>query len=161
AKVLNDSDCPVLTPQHSEAVTQRHAEHREIACSIRLDEEGLRILRYASQLTEAAGARLTIVHAIPGAGPNAAVLFDGAWRTRSPEAENAQRQIEELQHTAGTRAGVRIVSGGIKQSIIDSTVALRTDLLVIGRSPEPGIIGRMRDLTYALVRDSLCPVLSF
>lgn len=45
-------------------------------------------------------------------------------------------------------------------SFIDSTQRVQTDVRVIGRSPESGAIGRMRDLTYPLIRDSLCPVLS-
>jgi hypothetical protein len=31
---------------------------------------------------------------------------------------------------------------------------------MIGRSPESGAYGRIRDLTYALIRDSPFPVLS-
>ena len=34
------------------------------------------------------------------------------------------------------------------------------DVLMIGRSHQPGGHGRMRDLTYAMVRDSPFPVLS-
>ncbi|MGH9452024.1 MAG: universal stress protein [Terriglobia bacterium] len=160
AKVLNDADCPVLTPQHSEALALRPVDHREIACSMRVDGEGLRVLRYASQLAEAAHAHLSIIHVMPGKAPDSTVLFDEIQRRRPPEVQEAQRQIDELQRSAGTHADVRIVIGGIKQGIIDSTARLQTDVLVIGRSPESGVIGRMRDLTYALVRDSLCPVLS-
>jgi hypothetical protein len=34
------------------------------------------------------------------------------------------------------------------------------DVLVIGRSPQSGVSGRLRDLSYAVVRDAPCPVLS-
>jgi len=33
-------------------------------------------------------------------------------------------------------------------------------VLVIGRSPHPGAVGRLRDLTYAMIRDSPFPVIS-
>jgi hypothetical protein len=33
-------------------------------------------------------------------------------------------------------------------------------VLIIGRSPQPGSMGRLRDLTYVVIRDAPCPVLS-
>ncbi|MGH9437275.1 MAG: universal stress protein [Terriglobia bacterium] len=160
AKVLNDADCPVLTPQHSEAVALRPVEHREIACSIRLDAEGLRVLRYAGQFAESVHAHLSIIHILSGNNPDLPVLFDEAQHVQSVEVQEARRRIDELQRSTGTHAEVQIAVGRIKQAIIDSTARLQTDMLIIGRSPESGAIGRMRDLTYALVRDSLCPALS-
>ncbi|MGH9359575.1 MAG: universal stress protein [Terriglobia bacterium] len=160
AKVLNDADCPVLTLQHSEAIAHRPVEHREIACSIRMDAEGIRVLRYAGQLAGSVHAHLSVIHIISGSDSDVPVLFDEAPRVRPVEVQEARRLIDELQRSAGTDAEVRIVVGGIKQAIIDSTKRFQIDLLVIGRSPESGAIGRLKDLTYALVRDSVCPVLS-
>src|SRR6202166_5421244 len=34
AKVLNDTDCPVLTTQHAETIAPRRLEHREWVCAI-------------------------------------------------------------------------------------------------------------------------------
>jgi hypothetical protein len=42
----------------------------------------------------------------------------------------------------------------------DSISSLRADVLVIGRSPQSGVLGRLRDLSYAIARDAPCPVLS-
>lgn len=160
AKVLNGADCPVLTPQHSEALAYRETEHREIACSVRLDHEGQRVLKYAAELSRSAGAALSIIHVIPGRDPQTPALFETAPSEDAGEIRDARRRIEELQRSAGTSAAVYVVAGAVKQAIIESTQRLRSDLLVIGRSPEAGALGRLRDLTYALVRDSLCPVLS-
>lgn len=160
AKVLNAADCPVLTPQHSEKLAYRPTDHREIACSVRLDDEGQRVLKYAGELARSAEAALTIIHVIPGPDAQMPALLETAPREQSAELEGARRRIEALQRSAGTSAAVHVAAGPIKQAIIESTERLRSDLLVIGRSPEPGALGRMRDLTYALVRDSLCPVLS-
>lgn len=38
--------------------------------------------------------------------------------------------------------------------------ATKVDVLVIGRSPQGGTLGRLQDLSYAMVRDARCPVLS-
>ncbi len=112
AKVLNDADCPVLTLQHSEAMAHRAMEHREIACSIRLDAEGLRVLRDAGQLAASVHAHLSIIHIIPGNDFDVPVLFDEARHVQSVEVEEARQRIDELQRSAGTHAEVRIAVGG-------------------------------------------------
>jgi nucleotide-binding universal stress UspA family protein len=48
----------------------------------------------------------------------------------------------------------------MKDSLTEAARRFQADVLVIGRSPQPGFEGRLRDLTYAVVRDALCPVLS-
>jgi hypothetical protein len=37
---------------------------------------------------------------------------------------------------------------------------VHADLLVIGRNPAPGILGRLRTHAYSIIRQSPCPVLS-
>lgn len=157
AKVLNDADCAVLTPQHSVDRQVHAAGQRQIACAIRLDDEGARVLRYAGQLAQAAGAQLSILHVLPVRESDLTVLFD---REEEQPARNAQQRISDLQRSAGTHAEVRLASGPIRQTILDAADALHPGLLVIGRSPVAGALGRMRDLTYALIRDAHCPVLS-
>jgi nucleotide-binding universal stress UspA family protein len=48
------------------------------------------------------------------------------------------------------------VAGYVK-AIADETYA---DLVVIGRSPDTGVLGRLRTHAYALIRESPCPVIS-
>ncbi len=155
AKVLNDADCPVLTTQHAETISPRQLEHREWACAIGSDTDSERVLRYASQAAEAVHANLTLVHVIP-----APVELDLEERLQSAKREASSRRIEELQSTAGSHALVRIASGPIKDMLTEEARRLRADVLVIGRSPRSGTLGRLRDLSYALARDAPCPVLS-
>ena len=155
AKVLNDADCPVLTTQHAETISPRQLEHREWACAIGSDTDSERVLRYASQAAEAVHANLTLVHVIP-----APVELDLEERLQSAKREASSRRIEELQSTAGSHALVRIASGPIKDMLTEEARRLRADVLVIGRSPRSGALGRLRDLSYALARDAPCPVLS-
>jgi nucleotide-binding universal stress UspA family protein len=49
AKVLNDAECPVVTSRHAETIAPRPLEHREWLCTIGLDEDSERVLRYAHQ----------------------------------------------------------------------------------------------------------------
>jgi nucleotide-binding universal stress UspA family protein len=160
AKVLNDADCPVLTTQHAEAISPRHLEHREWVCAIGLDPDSERVLRYASQAADSVQANLTLVHAIPASGPELPVEMDLEERLHSAKREVASRRIDELQRAASSHALVSIAIGPIRHTLTEAARRLRADVLVIGRSPQSGVLGRLRDLTYAIARDAPCPVLS-
>jgi nucleotide-binding universal stress UspA family protein len=160
AKVLNDADCPVLTTQHAETISPRQLEHREWVCAIGLDSDSERVLRYASQAAESVHANLTLVHVIPASGPDLPVEMDLQERLQSAKREAASRRIEALQSTSGSHALVHIAIGPIRDMLTAAARRLRADVLVIGRSPQSGVLGRLRDLSYAIARDAPCPVLS-
>jgi nucleotide-binding universal stress UspA family protein len=81
-------------------------------------------------------------------------------RLESTEKKEANRRIEQLQRAAGSRARVMVAAGPMKDTLIETARRFDADVLVIGRSPQPGSFGRLRDLSYAVVRDAPCPVLS-
>lgn len=160
AKVLNDADCPVLTTQHAETISPRSLEHREWLCAVGQQEDSERVFRYASQMARAVHANLTLVHAIPTLErdlPREQVLNE---RMKTAEKEAAYRRIEDLQRAVGSKVRVAVVTGPIRDALVEAAKRLRADVLLIGRSSQTGAIGRMRDLTYAMVRDAPCPVLS-
>jgi nucleotide-binding universal stress UspA family protein len=160
AKVLNDADCPVLTMQHVETILPRPLEHREWVCVIGLTPDSERVLRYASQAAETFHANLSLIHAIPAAEPSQPVQLDLEERVQSMERQAARDRLRELQRAVGSHAPVSIAVGPIKGVLTEAARKLRADVLVIGRSSQPGAMGRLRDLTYAVVRDAPCPVLS-
>jgi nucleotide-binding universal stress UspA family protein len=160
AKVLNDADCMVLTTQHAETISPRPLEHREWVCAIGLSEDSTRVLRIASQLADTAHARLSIIHAIASAQPGLPVQLDLEERVQSMEKRAARDRVNELQKTVGSHASVHIALGPIKNALTETARELQADGLIIGRSSQPGSRGRLRDLTYGVVRDSPCPVIS-
>ena len=160
AKVLDHADCPVLTTQHAETISPRQLEHREWVCAIGLDTDSERVLRYASEAAKSVRANLTLVHVIPWNVPDLRVGLDLEERLQAAKKDAAHSRIEELQSAAGSHAVVRIAMGPIKHKLIEEARRLRADVLVIGRSPESGGLGRLRDLSYAVARDAPCPVLS-
>jgi nucleotide-binding universal stress UspA family protein len=160
AKVLNDADCPVLTTQHAETISPRRLEHREWVCAIGLSADSERVLRYASQLAATVHANLSIVHALPVAHPGLPVQLDLEERVQSMETQAARDRVRELQKVVGSQAHVHIAVGPIKDALTEAARGLQADVLVIGRSSQPGTQGRLRDLTYAVIRDAPCPVLS-
>jgi nucleotide-binding universal stress UspA family protein len=159
AKVLNDADCLVMTTQHAETISPRPLEHREWVCAIGLSPDSERVLGIASRLAESVHANLTLIHAIPPA-PGLPMQLDLDERLQWAETRAAREQLKELQTKAGSRWPAKIAIGPIKHALIDAVRRLRADALVIGRSSQPGSSGRLRDLTYAVVRDAPCPVVS-
>jgi nucleotide-binding universal stress UspA family protein len=157
AKVLNDADCPVLTMEHTEAISPRPLEHREWVCVIGLTPDSERVLRYAVQATETFHANLSLIHAIRAAEPGLPVQLDLEERVQAMQRQAARDRLRELQRVVGSHAPVSIAVGAIKDALIEAARRLRADVLVIGRS---GAHGRLQDLTYAVVRDAPCPVLS-
>jgi len=81
-------------------------------------------------------------------------------RLQSEKREAASRRIEELQSVVCSHARVSIAIGPTKDMLVEEARRLQADVLVIGRSPQSGMLGRLRDLSYAVVRDAPCPVLS-
>ncbi len=160
AKVLNDVECPVLTTQHAETIAPRPLEHREWVCAIGLQPDSERVLRFASQLAQIVHANLSLVHAIPASEPGLPVQLDLEERVQSVEKQAARHRLRELQRVVGSHAPVSIAVGPIKDALTEAARRLRADVLAIGRSSQPGALGRLRDLTYAVVRDAPCPVLS-
>ena len=159
-KVLNDADCPVLTTQHAETISPRQLEHREWVCAIGLHSDSQRVLRYASQAAKSVHANLTLVHVIPANGSDLPVELDLEERLQLAKREVASVRIEALQSVAGSRAPVSIAVGPIRDMLTEAARRLRADVLVIGRCPLSGVLGRLRDLSYAIARDAPCPVLS-
>lgn len=160
AKVLNDVHCPVVTSEHAEKVAPRPLAHRGILCAIGLGENSERVLRFAHQLSGEAHANLTIIHAIQAADSFAPAQLAFAEQVQSEERQKAYERIEALQRTVGSQASIRIAAGPIKQALLEAAEQSDADVLIIGRDHEPGSPGRLRDLTYAVVRDSPYPVLS-
>jgi nucleotide-binding universal stress UspA family protein len=160
AKVLDGADCPVATSKHAETIAPRSLEHREWLCAIGLGEDSERVLRYAHQASVEARANLRIIHAIQTAGPGMPMQLDLEEQIQSEERQQVHERIDDLQNRVGSRAPVRIAVGPVKGALLEAAKRSDADVLIIGRSSQSGAQGRLRDLTYAMVRDSPFPVLS-
>lgn len=160
AKVLNDADCPVLTTRHAETVAPRPLEHREVLCAIGLSSDSERALRFASRLAQVERAKLTIIHAVQTGEPELRVGLGLEDQFKLVGEREALRRIGDLQRAVGSEVPVRIATGSVKDALLETARQSEADVLIIGRSPRPGAHGRMRDLTYAITRDSPFPVLS-
>ena len=159
AKVLNDADCFVMTTQHAEEISPRPLEHREWVCAIGLSADSERVLRSAAGMADSVHAKLSIIHAIPAAR-GAPVQLDLEERVESVAKRVAAELLRDLQRLVGSHAEVKIAVGPTKDALTEAARRLQADVLIIGRGSQLGTQGRLRDLTYAVVRDAPCPVLS-
>jgi len=154
AKVLHDVDCPVWTGIHAERVACGESlSIRNVVCAIDLGPESARLIGWAAEAASSFGAaRLFLVHAIPDREPED--------DTEDSTALRARERAEELKRQRGVNAHVIIAGGEIHKAVRRQLEELGADLLIIGRSPESGIFGRLPTNAYAIVRDSCCPVVS-
>jgi nucleotide-binding universal stress UspA family protein len=160
AKVIDDADCPVLTSRHAETIAPRPLEHKEWLCAVGLSSNSERVLRYASQMAVRAHSKLSIIHAVQAGDPALPIHLDLRKEIHSADTQEARRRIAELQQVVGTDVPVRVQIGSVKEALLATAMESDADVLMIGRSQQSGAHGRMRDLTYAMVRDSPFPVLS-
>jgi nucleotide-binding universal stress UspA family protein len=131
-----------------------------MACAVGLGANSERVLRCATEVAEKLQANLSIIHAIHAIERGLPIPLDLEEGVRSMAPQAARNRLDEMQRMLGSRARVQIVAGPIKDAVTEAARRLQADILVVGRSAQPGGRERLRDLTYAIVRDAPCPVLS-
>lgn len=136
AKVLDDADCIVMTSEHADTAVPDPLDHRHWVCGIDLGPDSERVVQLATRAAEQAHAHLSVIHV-----------------------DDARANNHDMpEHLAGQN--IQVVKGNVKQELLEATQRPLADALIIGRSLKHGLIGRMRDLTYGLIRDSSVPVVS-
>ena len=146
AKVLHDAECPVWTGVHMEHVAPLETiVFRSVLCAVDLGKQSPLALQWATRFASEFQAKLTIAHAIAGL---------------SDVRDDVTARIGKLQASAGSDAEVRILSGEVPTAVQSCAEETQADLLVIGRSVEEGITGRLRTNAWGIILRSPCPVIS-
>src|SRR5579871_5116954 len=159
AKVLHDADCPVWTGVHMENVPRlEDISFRKIVCAVDLKEQSCRALRWAARFASEFGANLTVVHAIPSAKETADLY--GYEEAMQGLKAAAIRRLEGLVESIQVQAEISVIAEEVPQAVRATVERVRGDLLVIGRSVENGVLGRLRTNAYSIIRQSPCPVIS-
>jgi nucleotide-binding universal stress UspA family protein len=74
--------------------------------------------------------------------------------------KKAEEEIASLQQDAGTKLDVTIHAGTASHVVRDAALECQADLVITGGGKLHATFGRLRTNTYAIIRDSPCPVLS-
>lgn len=157
AKVLHDADCPVWTGVHIEEARPVDAPFREILCAVDLGPQSARALAWASWLQREFDGHLTLIHAI-AAHAEAGDESDLRWR--SGIREIAEEELLRLQREVGADADLLLEIGEPSRVICSAAARVGAGTVVIGRGSAAGDFGRLRTNSYAIIRQSPCPVVS-
>ena len=163
AKVLHDADCPVWTGAHlpaGPAGEQASLQEpiNQVVCAVDLSAHSENVLDWAARLAGSFDARLFLIHAIPALAPAEEDYYQQDWREEL--ASGAKNQLDRLLESVGTKAEQVIVAGDVSHTVCAQAEELGADVLVIGRSSESGLLGRLRTNAYAIIRGARCPVVS-
>jgi nucleotide-binding universal stress UspA family protein len=145
AKVLHDADCPVWTASHLETATPvEKISIRNILCALDLNSQGLKALQWGGGLAAEFQAHLSMLHVI--SEPDKDVKVRDA--------------LEVMQREAGTKATLHLEQGDVPDHVERAAKHLHADLVLIGRSSDAGVFGRLRKNSYAIIRQAPCAVIS-
>jgi nucleotide-binding universal stress UspA family protein len=157
AKVLHDADCPVWTGAHIAEAPSQPIELRHILCAVDLGVQSVKALAWAEWLRRLFGARLTLMH-VTAAVPETADYSEDAWRASLRWA--AEKELRRVVDTAACEADLLVEAGEPGRAICAAAARLKAGLMVIGRGSAAGVFGRLRTNSYAIIRQSPCPVVS-
>jgi nucleotide-binding universal stress UspA family protein len=158
AKVLHDVSCAVWTGAHTEeAPPDPVPSLSRILCAVDLQNKSLCTIKFAHELAQAWEAKLELVHTITAPEAQPGKALDSKFRSFLYEV--AHEKITAFQKEAGVNVPVHINGGDISHYVRDVAVQRQSDLLVIGRGVH-SVFGRLRTHSYALIRESPCPVVS-
>jgi nucleotide-binding universal stress UspA family protein len=151
AKVLHDVEAPVWTGVHLQKTSQPLWKRiGTVICAIDL-RTAETALRWARDFASEFKADLILVHAVPKLEPEDPAAMG---------AVQAGDHIRCLLRKHSMPGEILIEEGDPVQVVRAAANRRNADLIVIGRSPREGVVGRLRPNAYSIVRDAPCPVVS-
>jgi nucleotide-binding universal stress UspA family protein len=159
SKVLHDVACPVLTGVHlEEAPPTAKIRFDRVLCAVDLKRDCRRVLQWAASFAADFGAQLIVLHVVPMPFVPTDSAFDANWFSELEQIATAQ--LSELCSELGVTAEVRTVTGSPITCTASMAREERADVVVIGRSTDEHLGGRLRANAYGIIRQSPCPVIS-
>jgi nucleotide-binding universal stress UspA family protein len=159
AKVLHDAKRPVWTCGHAEESPQReHLKFDKILCAIDLGPKSARVLAWARDLAESVGAELTVAHVCQTI--EVGVAAPAGTDVTPILVKKAQAGLSSLCRELGTSAQNHIVSGDVAQCLQRTAQDHQSTIMVVGRSTDEDIPGRLGANCYSIIRQAPCPVIS-
>jgi nucleotide-binding universal stress UspA family protein len=157
AKVIHDSECPVLTSAHLQNAPAPNLPIKHVLCGVTYSDHSVETLRRAVEVAGEFKAKLTLALVTPsvelyGPGGN---YVDRPWRDEL--VLGATEQLAKLQQQVGSKADTRIESGDPGAGLSRIASQIGADLLVVGCHASGGRLGSNG---YGIISNSQIPVLS-
>jgi nucleotide-binding universal stress UspA family protein len=156
AKVLHDAKCPVFTIPHVEPPASIQGEFRHILCAVDTDMRQQPALRWAMDFSRLVGAQLNVVHVMPELAQGQ--RGDSDVDLRASLRKNVMNQLRPLLDSVDYHDDVILDSGPVASKVRAAAQLKQADLVVVGRHLGSGIWSGLHDESYAIIRESPCPV---
>ena len=160
-KVLHDLQCPIYTGAHlEESPVFGVGPIKRVACAIDLREHSEAVLKWAWAFARSWSAPLTVIHAVNWleTAPLDEDYFSADLKQKLEA--GAEEEARALIAKTGCKADLMLDVEAAAEYVPEAVTACGADVLVIGRSLERGMVGRMREHSYKLIRESPRPVIS-
>lgn len=158
AKVLHDSQLPVWTGVHTPEFTAHDPGRlRLILCAVERGPKDVRTIRWANEFGNRVGAKVCLIHVIPG-DPEIHDFTDLGFR--EDLFQGARTAIDKIEKEANVNFEVILRIGKVAQVIHDEARDTEADLIVVGRGVIQKALGGLRSNAYAIIRQAPCPVIS-
>jgi nucleotide-binding universal stress UspA family protein len=159
AKVLHDAHCPVWTGVHLErAAEDGPVLYSRVVCAVDIKPSSVPAVRAAADFARSFGAQLTVVHAVASSESVPERFMER--ELRQDLIRDARARLEAWLLELDVASADLTIDGGEPARVIHAAAEQRSaDVLFIGRGEHAGL-GRLRTHSYAIIRESPCPVIS-
>lgn len=159
AKILHDVDCPIWTTANLAFGPFLPGNvNTPILCALDLGPQSLQV----PPVGASHGGRLPFAAARPARRDETAGPFHKLeprdWQQTI--VEDAQHDISQILKGLAACAEIHVEVGEVLNVICSLARHLNAGLLIIGRSPSHGGLGRLRCHAYTIIREAPCPVVS-
>jgi len=160
AKVLHDAKVAVWTTAHAPEPSHRaHPLPRHIVVALDLHPHSKDTMELALEIAKGSSADIEVLHIAPE-GQTVSTQTEQRMDTILHAA--ASQQKVEVQAAEPSEVGEMLAGGSVATQLRSLALRKRADLVIIGHGhTHTGIISRLKAVSYAIVREAPCPVLSF
>jgi nucleotide-binding universal stress UspA family protein len=157
AKVMHESDAPVLTGTQFPVIPSQSWDVKHVFCGVTFSDHSRPTLQCAARIVDEVGAKLTIAHVTPDVqlyGPGG-THADPGWQREL--VASATELLARVQAETGITGDTAVESGDPGKGLAKIAAQIGADLLVVGAHFGGGPLGAN---SYSILAESPIPVLS-
>ncbi|NBB85634.1 MAG: universal stress protein [Bacteroidetes bacterium] len=158
SELIRESPCPVLTVREVEGTKPGAAKH--IAVPVDFSDPSKAAVRYAADLADRLGARLTLVYVMEKEGENAGYGFKPSVFGTAAGYKRARKDLRGLAEGLPVEASVKVLDGKPADALLSYADAKDLDLIVMSTRGYSGV-KRLLEGSVAedIITRAACPVL--